>query len=122
MDAHHAIIPTAKAVSVKLTEHEANIYQLIARQYIIQFMSDAVYRKCTIELDIEKGKFIAKARFLAEAGWRVVLGSKERDAENDGSPLPVVAKGMSYCVKKAKCLKNKRNPQGLLRMRHYYPR
>lgn len=92
VDAHHAIIPTAKAVSVKLTEHEANIYQLIARQYIIQFMSDAVYRKCTIELDIEKGKFIAKARFLAEEGWRVVLGSKERDAENDGSPLPVVAK------------------------------
>ncbi|WP_257571472.1 DNA topoisomerase, partial [Salmonella enterica] len=51
VDAHHAIIPTAKAVSVKLTENEANIYQLVARQYIIQFMSDAVYRKCTIELE-----------------------------------------------------------------------
>lgn len=122
MDAHHAIIPTAKAVSVKLTEHEANIYQLIARQYIIQFMSDAVYRKCTIELDIEKGKFIAKARFLAEAGWRVVLGSKERDAENDGSPLPVVAKGDELLCEKGEVLEKQTQPQGLLRMRHYYPR
>lgn len=92
VDAHHAIIPTAKSTSVKLTENESNIYQLIARQYIIQFMPDAVYRKCTIDLEIEKGKFIAKARFLAEAGWRVVLGNKERDAENDGMPLPVVSK------------------------------
>ncbi|MCS5807587.1 DNA topoisomerase [Klebsiella pneumoniae subsp. pneumoniae] len=37
--------------------------------------------------------FVAKARFLAEAGWRTLLGSKERDEENDGTPLPVVAKG-----------------------------
>ncbi|AXO17446.1 TPA: DNA topoisomerase III [Providencia stuartii] len=110
VDAHHAIIPTAKAVSVKLTEHEANIYQLIARQYIIQFMSDAVYRKCTIELDIEKGKFIAKARFLAEAGWRVVLGSKERDAENDGSPLPVVAKGDELLCEKGEVLEKQTQP------------
>ncbi|TOM54392.1 hypothetical protein CGH73_28750, partial [Vibrio parahaemolyticus] len=52
VDAHHAIIPTAKATAVKLTENESNIYQLIARQYIIQFMADAVYRKCTIDLEI----------------------------------------------------------------------
>lgn len=64
MDAHHAIIPTAKTAATKLTENESKIYQLIARQYIIQFMPDAVYRKCTIDLEIEKGKFIAKRGFL----------------------------------------------------------
>lgn len=110
VDAHHAIIPTAKTTSVKLTENESNIYQLIARQYIIQFMSDAVFRKCTIELEIENGKFIAKARFLAEAGWRVVLGGKERDAENDGMPLPVVAKDDALLCEKGEVVERQTQP------------
>ena len=110
VDAHHAIIPTAKTASVKLTENEANIYQLVARQYIIQFMSDAVYRKCTIDLEIEKGKFNAKARFLAEAGWRVVLGGKERDAENDGMPLPVVSKGDELLCEKGEVIERQTQP------------
>lgn len=93
VDAHHAIIPTARASSVKLSENEQNIYALVARQYLMQFCPDAVFRKCVIELEIAGGKFVAKARFLAEAGWRALLGNKERDEENDGMPLPVVAKG-----------------------------
>ncbi|ORM53221.1 DNA topoisomerase III [Pantoea conspicua] len=93
VDAHHAIIPTARAGSVKLSENEQNIYALVARQYLMQFCPDAVFRKCVIELEIAGGKFVAKARFLAEAGWRALLGNKERDEENDGMPLPVVAKG-----------------------------
>ena len=93
VDAHHAIIPTARTGQVRLSEGESQVYQLIARQYLMQFCPDAIFRKCVIDLDIAGGKFIAKARFLAEAGWRALLGSKERDEENDGTPLPVVAKG-----------------------------
>ena len=93
VDAHHAIIPTARSSQVKLTDNEAKVYTLIARQYLMQFCPDAVFRKCQIDLEIANGKFVAKARFLAEAGWRTLLGSKERDEENDGTPLPVVAKG-----------------------------
>ncbi|WP_285315662.1 DNA topoisomerase III [Providencia rettgeri] len=110
VDAHHAIIPTAKTAATKLTENESKIYQLIARQYIIQFMPDAVYRKCTIDLEIEKGKFIAKARFLAEAGWRVVLGNKERDAENDGMPLPVVSKNDELLCEKGEVVERQTQP------------
>ena len=79
VDAHHAIIPTARSSAINLTENEAKVYNLIARQYLMQFCPDAVFRKCVIELDIAKGKFVTKARFLAEAGWRTLLGSKERD-------------------------------------------
>ncbi|QIE95989.1 DNA topoisomerase III [Pantoea stewartii] len=93
VDAHHAIIPTARASAVRLNDNEQQVYGLIARQYLMQFCPDAMFRKCTIELDIAGGKFVAKARFLAEAGWRALLGSKERDEENDGMPLPVVAEG-----------------------------
>jgi len=92
VDAHHAIIPTARSSKVNLTSDERNVYGLVARQYLMQFCPDAMFRKCVIELDIAGGKFIAKARFLAEAGWRTLLGSKERDDDNEGSPLPVVAK------------------------------
>ncbi len=92
VDAHHAIVPTARSSHVALSDNERQIYALIATHYLMQFCPDAVYRKCVIELDIAGGKFIAKARFLAEAGWRALLGSKERDEENDGTPLPVVAK------------------------------
>ena len=76
----------------------------------MQFCPDAVFRKCVIELDIAKGKFVAKARFLAEAGWRTLLGSKERDEENDGTPLPVVAKGDELLCEKGEVVERQTQP------------
>lgn len=110
VDAHHAIIPTARASKVNLSDNEANVYNLIARQYLMQFCPDAVFRKCQIDLDIANGKFIAKARFLAEAGWRTLLGSKERDEENDGTPLPVVAKGDELLCEKGEVVARQTQP------------
>jgi len=110
VDAHHAIIPTARASKVNLTDNEANIYNLVARQYLMQFCPDAVFRKCQIDLDIANGKFIAKARFLAEAGWRTLLGSKERDEENDGTPLPVVAKDDELLCEKGEVVARQTQP------------
>lgn len=110
VDAHHAIIPTARASAVKLNENEQQIYGLVARQYLMQFCPDAVYRKCTIDLDIAGGKFVAKARFLAEAGWRALLGGKERDEENDGMPLPVVAKDDELLCERGEVLAKQTQP------------
>ncbi|MFV9996873.1 MAG: DNA topoisomerase III [Arsenophonus endosymbiont of Dermacentor nuttalli] len=90
VDAHHAIIPTAKTMATQLSQNESKIYELIACQYIIQFMSSAKFHKRVIELEIAGGKFIARARFLVEPGWRAVLSTKERDADNDSMLLPVV--------------------------------
>ncbi|WP_034915212.1 DNA topoisomerase III [Erwinia sp. 9145] len=110
VDAHHAIIPTARSSAVRLSDTESQIYRLIAIQYLMQFCPDAVYRKCVIELDIAGGKFIAKARFLAEAGWRALLGSKERDEENDGTPLPVVAKGDTLLCERGEVVEKQTQP------------
>ncbi|SFE94992.1 DNA topoisomerase-3 [Phytobacter palmae] len=110
VDAHHAIIPTARSTKVNLSEGEANVYNLIARQYLMQFCPDALFRKCQIDLDIANGKFIAKARFLAEAGWRTLLGAKERDEENDGTPLPVVAKGDELLCEKGEVVERQTQP------------
>ncbi len=110
VDAHHAIIPTAKRTAVKLSEQEQQVYALISRHYLMQFAAEAQYRKCTIELDIVGGKFVAKARFLASAGWRVLLGAKERDEENDGMPLPVVAKGDQLLCEGGEVIEKKTQP------------
>ncbi len=110
VDAHHAIIPTARSNKINLTENEQNVYGLVARQYLMQFCPDAMFRKCVIELDIEGGKFIAKARFLAEAGWRTLLGSKERDEENDGTPLPVVAKDDTLLCERGEVVERQTQP------------
>ncbi len=89
----------------------------------MQFCPDAVFRKCVIELDIAKGKFVAKARFLAEAGWRTLLGSKERDEENDGTPLPVVAKGDELlCEKGEVVVSGKPSRRAILPMQHCFRR
>ena len=110
VDAHHAIIPTAKRSTVKLNEQEQNVYRLIARQYLMQFGDHAQYRKSVIELDIAGGKFVAKSRFLASPGWRVLLGVKERDEENDGAVLPVVAKGDTLLCEGGEVLAKKTQP------------
>ncbi|WP_432414024.1 DNA topoisomerase III [Pantoea allii] len=110
VDAHHAIIPTARASAVRLNENEQQVYGLVARQYLMQFCPDAVFRKCTIDLDIAGGKFVAKARFLAEAGWRALLGGKERDEENDGTPLPVVAKDDALLCERGEVLAKQTQP------------
>ncbi len=110
VDAHHAIIPTARTSKVNLTVDEGKVYRLVAQQYLMQFCPDAQFRKCVIELDIAGGKFVAKARFLAEAGWRTLLGSKERDEENEGAPLPVVEKGAELLCERGEVVERQTQP------------
>jgi DNA topoisomerase-3 len=110
VDAHHAIVPTARNSKVTLTEDESQVYRLIARQYLMQFFADAQYRQCVIELDIAGGRFLAKARFLTEAGWRGLLGRKERDDEDEGMPLPVVEKGQQLLCERGELLEKKTQP------------
>ncbi|MFP1591450.1 hypothetical protein ACLB1M_14520 [Escherichia coli] len=71
---------------------------------------------------LPKGKFVAKARFLAEAGWRTLLGSKERDEENDGTPLPVVAKGDELLCEKGEVVERQTQPPRQLPMQHCFRR
>ncbi|KJF95446.1 DNA topoisomerase III [Photobacterium angustum] len=95
VDAHHAIIPTPKAVNPQsLSSSEAKIYQLVARQYLMQFYPAAIYAEAKLVFTIAKGQFVAKGRQLMDAGWRVLLGRDDKGDDNDlADKVPPLTKG-----------------------------
>ncbi|WP_413112046.1 DNA topoisomerase III [Thaumasiovibrio sp. DFM-14] len=91
VDAHHAIIPTPKGgKGSALSGREAQVYQLIARQYLMQFYPAAVYDNARLLFDIEGGKFLAKGRYLAQAGWKALVGKTEQDDEALQATVPAL--------------------------------
>lgn len=110
VEAHHAIIPTAKNRPVSLSPAEQNIYFLIACQYLMQFCPDAEYRKCKITLNIAGGTFVAQARNLQIAGWKQLWGKEDSDDEQQDALLPVVKKGQMLHCEKGEILSKKTQP------------
>ena len=110
VEAHHAIIPTAKNRTVNLTQQELNIYTLIARQYLMQFCPDAEYRKSKITLNIAGGSFIAQARNLQTAGWKTLWGKEDNDEEQQEPLLPIVEKGQILFCSKGDIINKKTQP------------
>ena len=119
MEAHHAIIPTANTRSINLSIDEQHIYELIARQYLLQFCPDAEYRKSKITLSIASGTFVAQARNLQTAGWKELLGKEDED-ENQEPLLPIVKKGQILYCGRGEVVSKKRNRRNLLPMRHCF--
>ncbi|MDO5053789.1 MAG: DNA topoisomerase III [Pasteurella oralis] len=109
VEAHHAIIPTAKNRLVNLTQQEWQIYHLIARQYLMQFCPDAEYRKSKITLNIAGGTFIAQARNLQIAGWKQLWGKEDEDEQQEPL-LPVVKKGQILFCKQGEIVSKKTQP------------
>lgn len=95
VDAHHAIIPTPKAVNAAaLSSSENKVYQLIARQYLMQFYPPAVYSEAKLAFTIAGGLFIAKGRQLMSPGWRELLGRNDSTDETDlADKVPPLEKG-----------------------------
>ena len=110
VEAHHAIIPTAKNRTVNLTQQELNVYTLIARQYLMQFCPDAEYRKSKIILNIAGGTFIAQARNLQTAGWKTLWGKEDNDEEQQEPLLPIVEKGQIVFCSKGEIINKKTQP------------
>ncbi|WP_342608713.1 DNA topoisomerase III [Vibrio tritonius] len=90
VDAHHAIIPTPKKASVNaLSGQEMRVYQLIARQYLMQFYPAAIYAEAKLVFEIAGGVFVAKGRQLTFAGWKTLLGQQEEDNEGIDTVPPL---------------------------------
>ncbi|WP_028022843.1 DNA topoisomerase III [Enterovibrio calviensis] len=90
VEAHHAIIPTGKSSQV-LSGREKDVYELIARQYLMQFYPSAEYVEAKLDFEIAGGIFVAKGKQLTLAGWRALLtrdnASQKEDIESQVPPL-----------------------------------
>ncbi len=105
--AHTGIIPTAKTPNIsKLSEVERNLYGLIVRHYVAQFLADHKYESVEIKLECEKEKFIARGRTTLVDGWKEILPPARKEAKG----LPSTSKGDSVCCKKAKVVDMKTKP------------
>ncbi|MCU8094299.1 DNA topoisomerase III [Shewanella sp. SM20] len=97
VSAHHAIIPTLKSTDMnRLSAAENNIYELVARQYLIQFYPPFEYVDKQIDTEVSGGLFIAKQKDVVSQGWRSLFPSKpntQGESEFSATSLPNVSKG-----------------------------
>ncbi|MFT6325474.1 MAG: DNA topoisomerase-3 [Crocinitomicaceae bacterium] len=95
--AHHAIIPTSKAMEAnRLSKNELNIYELVARQYIVQFYPPFEYAEKQIDTKLCGGLFVARQKEVLSEGWKSLFpikSTKDKDNELSNKNLPNVSKG-----------------------------
>ena len=84
VSAHHAIIPTMKASEgSRLSMIESNVYELIARQYLVQFYPAFEYGEKQIDSEVAGGLFIAKQKEVIKEGWKVLFPSAKKTNQNN---------------------------------------
>lgn len=96
LTAHHAIIPTTTPTDVsKMTTEELNVYDLVRRTYIAQFLPKYEYDSTTLEIECEGELFRVSGSVPAVQGWKVILNDKEsKEAE-----LPLLKLGQKIqCI------------------------
>lgn len=94
VDAHHAIIPTPKKQATgSLNSNESKVYELIARQYLMQFFPPATYSESKLVFDIAGGVFISRGKQLVKPGWKALLGKQVEEKEDTADKVPALEKG-----------------------------
>lgn len=80
---HHAIIPTGVAAQ-NLTDMERNVYDLVARRFIMVFHPDCLFATTTVCGEAAEVPFKATGKQILEPGWRAVSPSAvARQQSND---------------------------------------
>ncbi len=82
VSAHHAIIPTLKKSS-SLSKQEKQIYGLISRNYLAQFLPAYEFSTTQVEVTIGTGKFYAKAKETTVEGWKIIFPTKKQNTDDE---------------------------------------
>lgn len=108
VDAHHAIIPTLRRTA-QLSRSELSVYQLICRQYLIQFLPDHVFYETRADINIESGLFVARAKEPSIEGWKLLFRKKISDVA-DEALLPALKKNQALQSKQAEIKEKNTTP------------
>lgn len=89
--AHHGIIPTVQPTHLdKMNNEEHQVYDLICRHYIAQFMPVYEADKTQIRLRCADHQLVASGNAVVVAGWKTAL-SGDRQPGDDTQSLPRLA-------------------------------
>ncbi len=108
--AHHGIIPTTSPCDLsRMSEPERNLYDLIRRHFLAQFLSHHEYDQTDVVVQLEGEDFVATGRQVCVVGWRVLFprvmktedGSDAGGKEDDGAAqaLPSLSQGEACTVR-----------------------
>ena len=87
ISAHHAIIPTQKPLNMQLPAVELNVYNLIARNYAVQFYPLHVYDETVVEVKYKGETFTARGKVVKDIGWREFYIAPKNKADDETEVL-----------------------------------
>ncbi len=91
---HHAIIPTDKKVEISnLSDEEKNIYKLICKRFVIQFLKAHEFEETIVKINIRKNIFISKGITTIEIGWKALEKDSDDEKEEKIKTLPKLNNG-----------------------------
>jgi len=111
ISAHHAIIPTQKFLSGTLPAVEMNIYNLIAKNYAVQFYPLHVYDETVVEVKYKDETFTARGKIVKQIGWReFYIAPKAKADDETENILPQMKTGDNVTYKKGQLKKGVTKP------------
>ena len=94
VSAHHAIIPTQKPLTINLPAAELNVYNLIAKNYAVQFYPLHVYDETVVEVSYKDETFTTRGKVIKQLGWRKFYATpKPKTDDESDTLLPAMKKG-----------------------------
>lgn len=105
--AHHAIIPTVTNKNVKLlSKDEWNVYDLISRRYIMQFLPEYISTNVTVETKIMNDIFNTSGSTTVDLGWK----KADPKLKESNKSIPALKKGEIVNIIKIKDRKEETKP------------
>lgn len=89
--AHHAVIPTG-VTPKDLKPTQKQIYELIAKQYILQFYPSCEWKKTEFTISIENNTFAGSGKIITTPGFTAAFKLTDTKEDTD-APLPPLTEG-----------------------------
>ena len=106
ISAHHAIIPTQKFLNMQLPAVELNVYNLIAKNYAVQFYPQHVYDETVVEVKYKGEIFTVRGKVVKQNGWREFYAAPKTKADDETEIiLPQMETGDDVVQKKSELKK-----------------
>ncbi|PCH54394.1 MAG: DNA topoisomerase III [Flavobacteriaceae bacterium] len=81
--AHHGIIPTETTANFdNLSKNEKEVYNLIARAYVAQFLPAKLHQETTLTIQCQDHTFEAKNKRATLKGWEIIYTEKEKTPDD----------------------------------------